>query len=602
VIPETVEDVTLCYGESYTWNGKTYTTTTTESITLTSINGCDSVVTLNLVVLPAIPETIVEDTICAGETYTWVENGMTYTTTTTESITLTTINGCDSVVTLHLTVLDAIPETVEEATICYGETYTWNGKTYSTTTTESITLTAANGCDSVVTLRLTVLDEIPETVEEATICYGETYTWNGKTYSTTTTESITLTAANGCDSVVTLRLTVWDEIPETVEEATICDGETYTWNGKTYSTTTTESITLTSINGCDSVVTLHLTVLPAATTEYEDMMVCEGDLPFVWHGQTITTVGTYTAADTYANTGCDSVIYILNLQTYVFTLPAYVTTPVAICGNPVDVDAATADVEAHIASELNYAPNATVTWYVQKNGAWVALTDELLKGNDESVTLKYVITSDCGELSDTFDAIPVEMPNPSNDVDMDNVPVVSKYNNRVLLLHLNAMMATHGWTPEPEEVKWYRVVNEIDVYGDAAGDDEFTGVTGHYFNYADASVMTGEYYALIVHTAESDAEECDKYMRTEVITCTTDAQTPRLLSNVARPDDNLTIINLNPELITEVRVYSTTGELMATYLAEQVEEFIFKAAHVAGYYMVDVETQDNKVTLRYVVK
>jgi hypothetical protein len=279
-----------------------------------------------------------------------------------------------------------------------------------------------------------------------------------------------------------------------------------------------------------------------------------------------------------------------------------VTTPVAICGNPVDVDAATADIEAHIASELNYAPNATVTWYVQKNGAWVALTDELLKGNDESVTLKYVITSDCGELSDTFDAIPVEMPNPSNDVDMDNVPVVSKYNNRVLLLHLNAMMATHGWTPEPEEVKWYRVVNEIDVYGDVAGDDEFTGVTGHYFNYADASVMTGEYYALIVHTAESDAEECDKYMRTEVITCTTDAQTPRLLSNVARPDDNLTIINLNPELITEVRVYSTTGELMATYLAEQVEEFIFKAAHVAGYYMVDVETQDNKVTLRYVVK
>ena len=41
---------------------------------------------------------------------------------------------------------------------------------------------------------------------------------------------------------------------------------------------------------------------------------------------------------------------------------------------------------------------------------------------------------------------------------------------------------------------------------------------------------------------------------------------------------------------------------MATYMAEQVEEFIFKAAHVAGYYMVDVETQNDKVTLRYVVK
>jgi hypothetical protein len=360
--------------------------------------------------------------------------------------------------------------------------------------------------------------------------------------------------------------------------------------------------TVKNVLGCDSIIyTLNVEVLPEATTEYEDMIVCEGDLPIVWRGQVCATVGTYTVVDTYANTGCDSVIHILNLQTYVLTTPAYVTTPVAVCGNPVDVTAATADIKAHIASESNYAPNATVTWYIQKNGAWVALTEQLLKGTDESVSLKYVIASDCGEVSDTFDAIPVEMPTPANDVDMDNIQVVSKYDNRVLLLHLNAILATHGWIPEPEEVKWYRVVNELDTYGQP-GDDEFTGITGHYFNYADASVMAGQYYALIVHTTEGNAEECDTYMRTEVITCTINKVTPRLLSNVARPDDNLTLINLNPEMITEIRVYSTTGELMATYTADQVEEFIFKAAHVSGYYMVDVETEDNKVTLRYVVK
>lgn len=54
--PETVEEVTIYAGDTYTWNDKTYNTTTTESITLTSVNGCDSIVTLKLTVLPAIPK------------------------------------------------------------------------------------------------------------------------------------------------------------------------------------------------------------------------------------------------------------------------------------------------------------------------------------------------------------------------------------------------------------------------------------------------------------------------------------------------------------------------------------------------------------------
>ena len=60
------------------------------------------------------------------------------------------------------------------------------------------------------------------------------------------------------------------------------------------------------------------------------MIVCEDDLPIVWRGQVCATVGTYTVVDTYANTGCDSVTHILNLQTYVLTAPAYVNTPVEL--------------------------------------------------------------------------------------------------------------------------------------------------------------------------------------------------------------------------------------------------------------------------------
>ena len=44
--------------------------------------------------------------------------------------------------------------------------------------------------------------------------------------------------------------------------ATICSGESYTWNGNTYTKPGTYTDTLQNIYGCDSIVTLHLEVLP----------------------------------------------------------------------------------------------------------------------------------------------------------------------------------------------------------------------------------------------------------------------------------------------------------------------------------------------------
>ena len=43
---------------------------------------------------------------------------------------------------------------------------------------------------------------------------------------------------------------------------TICAGESYTWNGNTYTKPGTYTDTLSNIHGCDSIITLHLHVLP----------------------------------------------------------------------------------------------------------------------------------------------------------------------------------------------------------------------------------------------------------------------------------------------------------------------------------------------------
>ena len=104
-------------------------------------------------------------------------------------------------------------------------------------------------------------DPVYTTISE-TLCYGETYTWNGQEYSISGEYQQTLVAANGADSIVTLKLTILPEVPATTEKVEIFAGETYTWNGKDYTEAGEYTITLQDENGCDYQATLILNVLP----------------------------------------------------------------------------------------------------------------------------------------------------------------------------------------------------------------------------------------------------------------------------------------------------------------------------------------------------
>lgn len=104
-------------------------------------------------------------------------------------------------------------------------------------------------------------DPIYTTISD-TLCYGESYTWNGQEYGISGDYQQTLVASNGADSIVTLKLTILPEVPATTEKAEIIAGETYTWNGKEYTEAGEYTITLQDENGCDYQATLILNVLP----------------------------------------------------------------------------------------------------------------------------------------------------------------------------------------------------------------------------------------------------------------------------------------------------------------------------------------------------
>ena len=205
--------------------------------------------------------------------------------------------GCmpgDNAINLSANVLVKISvkkDTLITKSICQGQTFLG----YSTSGKYVDTLHAANGCDSIRTLNLTVLPRKTFSMSQ-TICEGENYLGR----IVTGTYRDTLKAANGCDSIRTLNLTVLPRKIFSINES-ICEGKSFL--GRV--TTGTFRDTLKAVNGCDSIRILNLTVLPRKTFSFSES-ICEGQSFF---GRTAT--GTYRDTLKAAN-GCDS-IRILNL-------------------------------------------------------------------------------------------------------------------------------------------------------------------------------------------------------------------------------------------------------------------------------------------------
>jgi len=104
----------------------------------------------------------------------------------------------------------------------------------------------------------------------ATICEsGLPYIWEGITFSKAGTETKTLKTINGCDSVVTFTLNVLPEY-NTTDGTTVYDYELpYIWEDITFTEAGSKDKTFTSMLGCDSTVTFTLTVIPTATLTAE---------------------------------------------------------------------------------------------------------------------------------------------------------------------------------------------------------------------------------------------------------------------------------------------------------------------------------------------
>ena len=297
--------------DSYDWFGTHYLVppASVPTHTLTNAAGCDSLLRLTSLVLHYSHQTDDYDTVCLNEVaggYPWRDTVLYgIAASGGYSRSLTDMYGCDSLLTLTLTVRDSSSSQVYD-TIVENQASTWqyNGIALSADTTLRFTLANQWGCDSVVTYRLHVYPNVSRSVD-TTFCDDglATFEWNGLTADAATDSLVaTLVGQHGVDSVVTLRLHV-NPTYHTVLYDTVCDNAPAIFGGRQLDTSGSYGLTLSTQQGCDSVVTLHLTVHATYDRHYYDTIYVGDTVEF--EGGSYVEPGTYTVAYSSVE-GCDS--------------------------------------------------------------------------------------------------------------------------------------------------------------------------------------------------------------------------------------------------------------------------------------------------------
>ena len=164
---------------------------------------------------------------------------------------LQTVYGCDSILNLHLTVADQITYEFDHHEC--GNSYVWDGQTYTAPGNYERYYMSEGGCDSIVTLHLTMGH--PQHTSFDTITCG-IFHWNGQDYSHTGTYQQQFVTYDGCDSIVDCNLTLSGNVEGTTIEVSECDS--YNWLGSDYTESGMYEKTLSTVLGCDSTVRLNL--------------------------------------------------------------------------------------------------------------------------------------------------------------------------------------------------------------------------------------------------------------------------------------------------------------------------------------------------------
>lgn len=354
----TNRSVCILNGQSFFAGGANQTTSGVYNDTLTTVNGCDSIISTNLKV--SSPQTFPFNPPAACDSF--VYQGLTIKSDTTIRDTLKTTLGCDSLYRVAFIQVKKSKRDTVNACVNTGQSYFAGGANQTTSGFYSDKYTGANGCDSfkitnlkvinpqlttqtlqscnsvtlfgvTYTSNATVRDTVSSTLgcdsiynlyniiiapilrDTSTVCInqGQSYFAGGANQTTTGFYADTFQIGGSCDSISVTNLKVSNP---TSQSSQVSGCNSYTLNGITYTTSTVVADTIKSYLGCDSVYRSTAITISQSITSNVDVCINNGESYFAG-GANQTVSGVYRDTIPIAN-GCDSIIITnLNVTTIV---------------------------------------------------------------------------------------------------------------------------------------------------------------------------------------------------------------------------------------------------------------------------------------------
>ena len=163
----------------------------------------------------------------------------------TYTLELVDSNGCSTTAAYTLFAFETIQVNAQQS-LCENEALFPGGPTFSSDTTICETFTTATGCDSIYCLELSILDTV-QVNAQFNLCFGESLSIGGQSFTSDTSACFNYTAQNGCDSTYCFSLS-FSGGPIAFAE-NICAGESYFFAGQEWTQTGAYSDTLSNFRG-----------------------------------------------------------------------------------------------------------------------------------------------------------------------------------------------------------------------------------------------------------------------------------------------------------------------------------------------------------------
>ncbi len=297
-VTNTSLEVEACQGSFYDYNGILIPAGSQESFIFSISENCDSIVTITVNVID-LTNIFLQEEACEDAFFDY--QGTLIPAGDQQLFTFTDYNGCDSTVLVVVASNEIYDETLEfEA--CSGTFYNYNGIDILAGNQESFNFSTVNNCDSNITVIINEVDIIEQFIN-LELCEGENYNLNGIEFPIGTDTTFIVTNQLECDTIFYIEITpspnvefdllpsetCWNSNDGTIDIQNIVGGVPpfeFSIDGENFTTETTinnlaaqlYTLTLIDSNSCLHFQDVEVPQIPEILIDYTPPIIaCEDD-------------------------------------------------------------------------------------------------------------------------------------------------------------------------------------------------------------------------------------------------------------------------------------------------------------------------------------